>query len=111
MSINLASCIAEHKVDDVECSIPDINGVQRGYIGMVERMFPAKPITGSAYNRARTVPRTLEAALDRFSSCKPVRNLLGEDFFDIYFAVKDYELFNDQSVVSSWEREHLLLRV
>jgi glutamine synthetase len=25
--------------------------------------------------------------------------------------VKDYELFNYQSVVSSWEREHLLLRV
>ena len=28
---------------------------------------PAKAITGSAYNRARTLPRTLEAALDRFS--------------------------------------------
>jgi glutamine synthetase len=82
-----------------------------GYIGMAERMVPAKAITGSAYNRARTLPRTLEAALDRFSGCKPVRNLLGEDFFDIFFAVKDYELFNYQSVVSSWEREHLLLRV
>jgi len=30
---------------------------------MVERMIPAKAITGSAYNRARTLPRTLEAAL------------------------------------------------
>jgi glutamine synthetase len=82
-----------------------------GYIGMVERMVPPKPIEGSAYNRARTLPRTLEAALDRFSSCKAVRNILGEDFFEIYYAVKDYELFNYQSVVSSWEREHLLLRV
>ena len=82
-----------------------------GYIGMVERMVPAKAITGSAYNRARTLPRTLEAALDRFSACKPVRNLFGEEFFDIFYAVKDYELFNYQSVVSSWEREHLLLRV
>ncbi len=82
-----------------------------GYIGMVERMVPAKAITGSAYNRARTLPRTLEAALDRFSACKSVRNLLGEEFFEIFFAVKDYELFNYQSVVSSWEREHLLLRV
>jgi glutamine synthetase len=72
---------------------------------------PPKPIEGSAYNRARTLPRTLEAALDRFSSCKAVRNILGEDFFEIYYAVKDYELFNYQSVVSSWEREHLLLRV
>ena len=82
-----------------------------GYIGMVDRMLPPKPIVGSAYNRARTLPRTLEAALDRFSSCKKVRNLLGDDFFEIFFAVKDYELFNYQSVVSSWEREHLLMRV
>jgi glutamine synthetase len=82
-----------------------------GYIGMVDRMVPAKPITGSAYNRARTLPRTLESALDRFNSCKKVRALLGDDFFEIFYAIKDYELFNYQSVVSSWEREHLLLRV
>ncbi len=82
-----------------------------GYIGMAERMVPPKMIEGSAYNRARTLPRTLENALDRFSSCKAVKQLLGEDFFDIYFAIKDHELFNYQSVVSSWEREHLLLRV
>ena len=56
-------------------------------------------------------PDTLEAALDRFASCKKVRNLLGDDFFEIFFAVKDHELFNYQSVVSSWEREHLLMRV
>lgn len=82
-----------------------------GYVGMVERMVPAKAITGSAYNRARTLPRTLESALDRFNSCKKVRSLLGDDFFEIFYAIKDYELFNYQSVVSSWEREHLLLRV
>jgi glutamine synthetase len=82
-----------------------------GYVGMVERMVPAKAITGSAYNRARTLPRTLESALDRFYACKKVRALLGDDFFEIFFAIKDHELFNYQSVVSSWEREHLLLRV
>ncbi len=82
-----------------------------GYIGMVDRMVPPKDIAGSAYNRARTLPRTLEAALDRFSSCKKVKSLLGEEFFEIFYAVKDQELFNYQSVVSSWEREHLLLRV
>ncbi len=82
-----------------------------GYIGMTERMIPPKMIEGSAYNRARTLPRTLEAALERFNSCKKVRQLLGDDFFEIFYAIKDYELFNYQSVVSSWEREHLLLRV
>lgn len=82
-----------------------------GYIGMADRMVPPKAITGSAYNRARTLPRTLEAGLDRFSTCKRVRQELGEEFFEIFFAVKDHELFNYQSVVSSWEREHLMLRV
>jgi glutamine synthetase len=82
-----------------------------GYVGMVERMVPPKSVSGSAYNRARTLPRTLEAALDRFSHCRPVKNLLGEDFFEVFYAIKECELFNYQSVISSWEREHLLLRV
>ena len=82
-----------------------------GYVGMVERMQPPKQITGNAYSRARTLPRTLEAALDRFSHCRPVRQLLGEDFFEVFYAIKECELFNYQSVISSWEREHLLLRV
>ena len=82
-----------------------------GYIGMVDRMVPPKSVSGSAYNRARTLPRTLEAALDRFSHCKPVQALLGEDFFEVFYAIKECELFNYQSVISSWEREHLLLRV
>ena len=82
-----------------------------GYIGMVERMIPPKSIEGNAYNRARTLPRSLEGALDRFSHCRPVKALRGEDFFDIFYAIKECELFHYQSVISSWEREHLLLRV
>ena len=82
-----------------------------GYIGMVERMQPPKSVTGNAYNRARTLPRTLESALDRFSKCKAVREYLGEDFFHVFYAIKETELFAYQSVISSWEREHLLLRV
>jgi glutamine synthetase len=82
-----------------------------GYVGMVERMQPPKQIEGNAYNRARTLPRTLEGALDRFSHCKPIKQLLGEDFFEVFYAIKECELFNYQSVISSWEREHLLLRV
>jgi len=78
---------------------------------MTERMQPPKIMQGSAYNRARTLPRTLESALDRFSHCKAVRNHLGEDFFDVFYAIKESELFAYQSVISSWEREHLLLRV
>jgi glutamine synthetase len=82
-----------------------------GYVGMVERMQPPKSISGNAYNRARTLPRTLEGALDRFSHCKAVKQYLGEDFFEVFYAIKEAELYAYQSVISSWEREHLLLRV
>ena len=82
-----------------------------GYIGMVERMQPPKQIEGNAYHRARTLPRSLEVALDRFSHCRPVKALLGEEFFELFAAIKDTELLHYHSVISSWEREHLLLRV
>ncbi len=82
-----------------------------GYIGMVERMVPPKMMSGNAYNRARTLPRTLEGALDKFSHCKAVREYLGSDFFEVFHAIKDAELYAYQSVISSWEREHLLLKV
>lgn len=82
-----------------------------GYIGMVERMQPPKSIAGNAYNRVRTLPRTLEGALDKFSHCKLVKQQLGEDFFEVFYAIKEAELYAYQSVISSWEREHLLLKV
>lgn len=82
-----------------------------GYIGMVERMQPPKSIEGNAYHRARTLPRSMEVALDRFAHCRPVKALLGEEFFELFAAIKDTELLNYHSVISSWEREHLLLRV
>ena len=49
-----------------------------GYVGMMEKIEPTDQVTGNAYHYARTLPRTLEEALDRFSSCTPVRELLGE---------------------------------
>ena len=82
-----------------------------GYIGMVEDSEPRAQIEGSAYRLARTLPRTLNEALDRFSHARAVKALLGEDFFDAYAAIKLAELEAYQDVVSAWEREHLLLKV
>lgn len=82
-----------------------------GYIGMVEEIEPRDRITGSAYRLARTLPRTLYEALDRFGQCKQVRPYLGDDFIDTFIAIKQTELDAYQEVISSWEREHLLLKV
>jgi glutamine synthetase len=57
------------------------------------------------------LPKTMEDALDRFAACGPVLALLGEAFCQTYLRVKSVELDLFQSVVTSWERDHLLLKV
>ncbi len=82
-----------------------------GYVGMVEQIEPRDQVVGSAYRMARTLPRTLYEALDRFIQCKPIKKYLGEAFFDSFYVIKQTELDAYQGVISSWEREHLLLKV
>jgi len=82
-----------------------------GYLGMVEELEPTKPIEGSAYRLAQTLPRYLSDALDLLKRARPLRQLLGEDFVEALIMVKQIEHEAYQRVISSWEREHLLLNV
>jgi len=82
-----------------------------GYIGMVEKLEPTAVMEASAYNKKRTLPKTLEEALDMFDNCTAARNLLGSSFFDAFSQIKRAELDAYQEVISSWERDHLLLKV
>jgi glutamine synthetase len=82
-----------------------------GYLGMVERLKPTEQIEGSAYRLKHTLPRTLYDALHRFETSKAIRPILGETFIRCVTAVKRTELDAYQRVISSWEREHLLLNV
>jgi glutamine synthetase len=82
-----------------------------GYIGIVELIEPRESIEGSAYRLQRTMPRSLTEALDRFERCRAVRPFLGEAFIETFIAIKNAELEAYQEVISSWEREHLLLKV
>jgi glutamine synthetase len=82
-----------------------------GYMGIMEKLEPTEALDGNAYQWARTIPRTLEESLDRFNNCAPVRNLLGDDFSNLYSMIKTSELEAYRAVISSWERDHLLLKV
>jgi len=82
-----------------------------GFLGMTEELEPTKPVDGSGYRLAHTLPRTLYDALYRFSRNSGLKRVLGEDFVAVVSAVKDAELDAYQRVISSWEREHLLLNV
>ncbi|MER8698765.1 MULTISPECIES: glutamine synthetase family protein [unclassified Mesorhizobium] len=82
-----------------------------GYLGVEEKIARSTEAPGNAYRSRSTLPKTMEEALDRFAACDPVRAVLGEDFFQTYLRVKSVELDLFQSVVTSWERDHLLLKV
>jgi glutamine synthetase len=82
-----------------------------GYLGMQEARQPAEPVTTSAWNMAHELPRHLEDAIELLRACEPMRELLGTHFVDAFCAVKELEYGTYNRVISSWEREHLLLLV
>jgi glutamine synthetase len=82
-----------------------------GYLGMQEARQPAEAVTTSAWNMAHELPRHLEDAIELLRACEPMRELLGTHFVDAFCAVKELEYGTYNRVISSWEREHLLLLV
>ncbi len=82
-----------------------------GYLGMKQNLKPKHQVKGSAYRLAHTLPRTLQDSLHRFGGNRHIKETLGEDFVSAVVAVKEAELAEYQQVISSWEREHLLLNV
>jgi glutamine synthetase len=82
-----------------------------GYLGMVEELEPTTPFEGSAYSMPYALPREISHALDVMEQCKPIHEMLGEKMIEVLLAVKKLEYDTYLHVISSWEREHLLLNV
>ncbi len=82
-----------------------------GWLGMVRRIEPAEPMKGSAYRLAQTLPQQMPEAMRKLKHSSALKECLGEDFIEVLLAVKAAEHDAYQRVISSWEREHLLLNV
>lgn len=82
-----------------------------GYLGMVEGLEPTAPFERSAYELPYALPRSLQESLGLLAGCEPLRQILGERFVTAYNAVKETEYETFLQVISSWEREYLLLNV
>jgi glutamine synthetase len=80
-----------------------------GYLGMMERLTPSDPLGGSAWDVPSELPSHLEDAIRQMRECQPLEEILGPDFVKAYCAVKTLEYSTYSRVISSWEREHLLL--
>ncbi|MGC4011273.1 MAG: glutamine synthetase family protein [Pseudomonas sp.] len=83
-----------------------------GYLGMIQRISPSSRVQGRAYERRDLgLPASLEDALAKMEVCAPIREYLGDKFIQGYVAVKRTEHQNYKRVISSWEREYLLLSI
>ena len=82
-----------------------------GYLGMKERIKPTEPVTGSAYRYAHTLPINLEEAVHKLNYTKSLKQVFGERFVEAFQDVKFEEMQQYRKVISSWEREFLLLNV
>ena len=82
-----------------------------GLLGMKQHLQPTEPHRGTANEDSVGVARTLEEGVRKLNDTPELQAMIGELFMRAYAAVKldEFEEFN--RVISSWEREHLLLQV
>lgn len=82
-----------------------------GLVGLQQKLSATEPFQGTGNEDAVEVARTLEEGLRKLGDTAELRELFGDLFLRAYEAVKldEFEEFN--RVISSWEREHLLLQV
>lgn len=103
----------ENRVPGVDCNpyLAMAATLACGYLGMTEKILPSKPVKGDAYRYAFGLPRHQSDAIQKLHYAKALKEILGEDFIKAYIEVKNREYDLYQQVISSWERENLLLNV
>lgn len=82
-----------------------------GYLGMMEKRRPSEPIKGNGYKLPYQLPRSLQHSLMLLEQSEALKSILGEPFVKAYIAVKNKEYETFFEVISSWERNFLLLNV
>jgi len=82
-----------------------------GYLGMVEGLEPTEAAEGSAYGSDFGLHRHLYSAVDALQASSAMRGMLGDEFVDVYCALKDHEYQEFQEIITPWEREILMFNV
>ena len=82
-----------------------------GYLGIKNRIEPRPECRGDAYLGDHQLPRSLGEALALLRAEKDLAAVLGKGFITVYTEVKEVEYAEFMTVISPWEREHLLLHV
>jgi glutamine synthetase len=82
-----------------------------GLAGMTDKLPPEPVVTIDAHTLGVSLPTHIQDALAELDACEPLKALLGPRFVQSFIDVKrlEWRLYN--RVISSWEREYLLLNV
>ena len=81
------------------------------YLGLEDQERPDKQYRGDAYDSEEAIPYDLFTAMDIFDDAKRLHEVLDPEFARVYSIVKRTEYSEFLQVISTWEREHLLLNV
>lgn len=82
-----------------------------GYLGMMNKIKCQEEFKGDAHEADFGLPRGLLESLIVLDEAPEFQAILGQEFCDLYKALKQHEFNEYMMVVSPWEREHLLLTV
>jgi len=82
-----------------------------GLIGLEEGIEPEPVVTIDAHTLPFALPRHMHDALLLFEGAEALRRVLGGRFVDAFVEVKTFEWRLYNRVISSWEREYLLINV
>jgi glutamine synthetase len=82
-----------------------------GWLGMERKTAPRPVVTGDAYKRTRDLPKSLLEAIELLEGSTEMAETFGKQFVEIFATVKRAEHDAFMTVISPWERQHLLLNV
>jgi len=82
-----------------------------GYLGMTEHLKPTAPIEGSAYGEHHSLHQHIYVAIEALRESDAMRSILGDNFVNLYCALKDDEYREFQEIITPWEREILMFNV
>lgn len=82
-----------------------------GLLGIRGKLKPTAPNPGNCKAGGYALASSMREALEKLEHCPELQEILGERFVHAYISVKRKEYETYFRVISSWEREFLLLNV
>src|SRR5713101_1347685 len=84
--------------------------VAAGVLGLKDQQMPPQPVEGLAESsdRFEPLPTTLDEALNALERDEAFRNILGDEFVQVFTTMKRSELARLKAHVTDWERDEYL---